>query len=128
MSECEHPRDLVRSTSGWLLWWVPITVIGAVSVFFREYRWLVTTAWTGSLVVMGGACLINARRCGRLHCYFTGPLFLALAAASLLHGTGLVPLGPRGWEYIGGALAIGGVSLYFLPEWLWGRYRDGAHC
>jgi len=25
---------------------------------------------------MGGACLVNAVRCGRLHCYVTGPFFL----------------------------------------------------
>lgn len=29
--------------------------------------------------VMGFACLANAARCRRMHCYFTGPYFLLLA-------------------------------------------------
>jgi hypothetical protein len=80
--------------------------------------------WTLSLVVMGGACLINARGCGRMHCYFTGPFFLLLAVASLSYGLRLLPLGPHGWEYLGGILLVGGGLLSFMPEWLWGRYRQ----
>ena len=33
-------------------------------------------------VVMGLACLVNAARCHRLHCYITGPYFLLLAVAA----------------------------------------------
>jgi hypothetical protein len=33
-------------------------------------------------LAMGVACLINAARCQRLHCYFSGPYFLALALAA----------------------------------------------
>src|SRR3989442_15948432 len=40
--------------------------------------------WTLAFTVMGIACVVNAVRCGRVHCYFTGPFLLLLAAASLL--------------------------------------------
>ena len=36
----------------------------------RNWIWIVALLW------MGGACLVNAVRCGRLHCYVTGPFFL----------------------------------------------------
>jgi hypothetical protein len=34
--------------------------------------------WIAMLVWMGLACLANARRCGRTHCYYTGPFFLCM--------------------------------------------------
>lgn len=39
-----------------------------------------------SLVVLGSACTANAVRCGRLHCFLTGPFYLAMAAVSLAYG------------------------------------------
>src|SRR5216684_145071 len=69
-------------------------------------------------------CLMNARGCGRMHCYFTGPFFLLLAVASLFYGLRLLPLGPHGWLYLGAFLLVGGGLLSFLPVWLWGRYRQ----
>ena len=71
---------------------------------------------------MGAACLYNARKCGRLHCFITGPYFLILAVLSLLHGSATLPLGPDGWSWIGWATAIGGIGLTYVPEWIWGRY------
>ena len=44
--------------------------------------------WPTVLTSMGVACFLNARRCGRIHCYFTGPLFLVLAGIGLLYGLG----------------------------------------
>lgn len=38
-------------------------------------------------VVMGVACLVNAARCHRLHCYLTGPYFLLMAlGAAMAYG------------------------------------------
>ncbi len=37
--------------------------------------------------------MANALRCGRLHCYITGPFFVAMAIVTLLYGLGAVPLG-----------------------------------
>ena len=78
--------------------------------------------WALALGTMGLACLRNALRCSRMHCYFTAPLFLVLAGLSLLHGTGTLGLGPSGWGWIGGIALVGGVGLTVLPERLWGRY------
>lgn len=44
---------------------------------------------------MGAGCAVNAVRCGRLHCYVTGPLFLLAAIWSLLSAVSLVSLYPN---------------------------------
>ena len=61
-------------------------------------RYLVIV-WPGLLTFMGVTCLVNARHCGRIHCYFTGPFFLVLA----------------------------GVALCWVPEWILGRYRSSSN-
>lgn len=75
--------------------------------------------WISAFLVMGVACLANAARCGRVHCYVTGPLLLAAAAYVSLSGFHLVPLQP-------GILlnTVGGVAvLACLAEIPLGRYR-----
>jgi len=86
-------------------------------------RYLVVV-WPALLTFMGVACLLNARRCGRTHCYATGPFFLILAVVALLYGIGIVPLGARGWSTLSATFAIGGLTLCCVPEWLLGRYRS----
>jgi len=125
MNEASEQRDLVKSpNSALLLWCLPITVILLTGSWLRD-GWIVTLSWTLSLVVMGAGCLVNASGCGRMHCYFTGPFFLFMAVVSSSYGLGLLPLGPRGWQYIGAVLLAGGVLLFYVPEWIWGRYRRG---
>ena len=48
--------------------------------------------WFTAFLVAGAACLANAARCGRRHCYFTGPLFLLAAAYNALSEFHLVPM------------------------------------
>ena len=70
------------------------------------------------------ACrLVNALRCGRLHCYLTGPFFLVLAGVALLYGLGVLPLGSDPWGLLWTILAVGAV-LACSSEWLFGRYRS----
>jgi hypothetical protein len=117
-------RDLVSDpAAGPLLWLLPIAVI-VVTGYFAGGGWIVTAGWTVSLLVMGSACLVNARACGRMHCYFTGPFFLIMAAVSLTYGLHLLPLGAHGWSYIGAVLLVGGVVLCLVPERFLGRYRS----
>jgi len=82
-----------------------------------------TVIWSTALVWMGAACILNALRCGRIHCYLTGPFFLLMAVATFLHGFGFLWLGPNGWIWLGITLIIvGGGLLWYLPERVWGRY------
>jgi hypothetical protein len=78
--------------------------------------------WAGFLVWMGVGCLANAARCGRTHCYLTGPFFLAMAAVTVTHGTGMISLGSQGWIWIGAAIAVGTVALWVVSERLFGKY------
>ena len=78
--------------------------------------------WPLAFLVMGVACVANARRCGRVHCYFTGPLFLLASLLSALHGWGVVDLGPHAWQWIGYGTFMLAFILYFAPEAIWGKY------
>lgn len=115
--------DLAANVRSFLLiWGLPIAALALGGAFDLERY-----AWPPALGFMGAGCLANAFRCGRLHCFITGPYFLAGAAVSLIHGTGVVPLGPEGWTWIGTAMLVGGLGLTFLPEAIWGRYVKRAH-
>ena len=105
-----------------IFWWLPALALVA-SGAMRVPGAILTAIWTASLLVMGIGCVINARRCGRTHCYFTGPFFVVMAALVALHGSGILSLGEHGWQWLWNTLLAGGLLLYFLPEWLWGRYR-----
>ncbi|MFQ5935919.1 MAG: hypothetical protein ACE5LB_05895 [Acidiferrobacterales bacterium] len=113
-------RDVAARPRTWVLvWGLPATVL-VVSFFLAPT--LRVVLWPLCLVWMGAACLANAVRCGRMHCYFTGPFFLLAAGASLLHGLELVSFGPHGWRWLGITLAVGAIVLHYLPEWIWGKY------
>src|SRR3546814_11244238 len=72
----ELPRDWVGTTRSFTVaWGIPILVIVA-SAFAEDS--LRTLAWTAALAWMGTACLLNAHRCGRTHCRYTGPSYLLL--------------------------------------------------
>jgi hypothetical protein len=73
------------------------------------------------------ACIANAARCGRTHCYLTGPFFLAMAVVTGVHGTGMFLLGSQGWLWIGAAIAVGTVVLWIVPERLFGRFLRHDH-
>ena len=104
------------------IYWLPIAVLIA-SGFFRLSDGWRSAIWAAALITMGLGCLVNALRCGRVHCYATGPFFLLMAVVAILYGLGIAPLGPRGWNTIAGVTLVGGVALYYLPEVFLGRYR-----
>ena len=113
-------KDWASGWRGLLLWGVPISVLLAASWLPERYLVFI---WPSTLTFMGVACLMNARRCGRVHCYATGPFFLILAATALLYGLGEIPLGTNGWNTLGLILLVGGVVLCCGSEMIFGRYR-----
>ena len=116
-------RDILRSWRQTVLaFGLPIGAIIATGNPAIGDAWR-TAVWTAACLVMGGACLLNAVRCGRIHCYFTGPFFLAMAGVTALFGAAVVPLGRNGWNAIGLTLLVGGVVLTFGPEPILRKYR-----
>jgi len=116
---CAEARsDWAGGLRGCLIWGIP-----AAALFASPQRYLVIV-WPVLLTFMGATCILNARRCGRVHCYVTGPFFLLLAVLSLLYGVGVLPLGAHGWSTLSALLVIGSVVLICVPEWFLGRYRS----
>lgn len=77
--------DLARQWVAVLLWGLPLMALLAsalvdIAPVTRGAIWSLALLWAGA------ACITNACRSQRLHCYITGPFFLLLAAASLLYG------------------------------------------
>lgn len=90
-----------------------------VGIFWSQARvWL----WVPALLVGGTACLVNAARCGRLHCYFTGPLYLLAALATVLYGFHVLPFH---WCWILAAV-VSGIALAYLLEGVRGKYLKRA--
>lgn len=82
-----------------------------------------TGVWTVALSIMGLACIANAARCRRMHCFVTGPFFLLMALGAFLYGVGVIHLGANGWNLIGVTILIGAIILSCLPELFFGKYR-----
>lgn len=115
--ECKA-TDLVGSRLGWIVWGIP-SVLFVVGIAWDAARaWM----WVPSFVVAGAACLANVSRCGRLHCFVTGPLFLLGAIATLLDAAGIVAIDWR-WILV---TVIGGTAIGYGMEWLRGKYVGGA--
>lgn len=104
------------------VYWLPALVLVA-SGFSNVGQELKGAIWALALTTMGVACVVNAVRCGRVHCYATGPFFLVMAVVSFLYGSGVAQLGPRGWGVLGLIVLVGAVAICYLPEALFGRYR-----
>jgi hypothetical protein len=86
-----------------------------------------TIVWPVALAVIGTACTVNAIRCRRVHCYFTGPFFLLMALLALLYGLGFVSLGQHGWSLVSLIVLGGAVGLCCLPEAIFGKYRPARN-
>src|SRR5437773_10623346 len=120
-----NARDFLSSVPlSAVIFCLPIAAIVASGQINIGHSWR-TAIWTLALIVMGVGCMVNVARCGRLHCYFSGPFFLAMSAVTCLYGLGVMPLGPLGWNWIGGILLVGGLMLTYVPEYFLGKYRSG---
>ena len=121
---CES-RDILSSWRRiFVLYWLPTIAIVVAGALAISNGWR-TVVWVVALAIMGAACIVNALRCGRVHCYITGPFFLLMALAALLYGFGILHLGGNGWNPLGLIALIGTIALWWLPEMFLGRYRKG---
>ncbi|MBL8537043.1 MAG: hypothetical protein JNM59_06530 [Hyphomonadaceae bacterium] len=115
-------RDLSARAGSYLaVWGAPVLAGAVASLVSPSVEWA-AGVWSLALTWMGGACLVNARRCGRLHCFFSGPILLvgALLAGLIalrLLDAGAVSLG----VIVVGALVLFGLT--YAVELAWGRYR-----
>src|SRR5437016_12997510 len=85
-------------------WWVPqgAIVVGLfVPVPPRTKIWIVALIW------MGTACILNAKRCGRTHCRYTGPYYLAMIAPVLALASGVVYAEFLAWLVIAAVILLG---------------------
>ncbi len=111
-------RDLVCSSWACLLWCVPTAMLLAGFYWPAGHVWL----WIPALVVAGGACIVNAGRCGRLHCYITGPFFLLAALYVALAEFHIVPLQPGRFLLVVFVVSV----VACLVEFPLGRYTKKA--
>lgn len=110
----DNERDFLASLPGTLIaWGLPVLAMVAVIGVPHPVK---TWVWAGALAWMGIACLWNARRCKRRHCYWTGPFFLVMTLPVLGYGYGLLPLGGEGWKWLGAAVGLGAFGLIALTE------------
>lgn len=80
--------------------------------------------WTVALLWMGIACILNARRCGRTHCRYTGPYYLAMILPVLVLAFNLISASIYAWLALALLIVCGGWLIWWATEQLWGRYSN----
>lgn len=108
-------NDLTCGARGLFLWCLPIIAVIVGSSWPSARPWL----WIPSFLIMGMACLANAARCRRVHCYFTGPLFLLATLYVVLAEFHSVEMHPA--MLLDTVLVL--TLLAYLAEFLLGKYR-----
>src|SRR5215204_3199945 len=107
-ASAKSSADLVRSPGSWsVIWGLPNLAI--IAALFADLH-LRTAIWTLALLWMGTACLLNARRCGRTHCRYTGPYYLIMMIPVLVFGSEVISFGSHGWLILA-VMIIGGSKL-----------------
>jgi hypothetical protein len=110
---------LANVGSSALAWWIP--KIASVAALFapvpvRGVVWIIALVW------MGTACILNARRCGRTHCRYTGPYYLAMSVPVLVLASGTVGADFYGWFALGALILAGSRLIWWATERVWGKF------
>ena len=120
-------HDIAQTSRDWLAsprvsvlaWWIPQAAI-LVGLFapvpIRATLWIVALTW------MGLACILNASRCGRTHCRYTGPYYLAMIAPTVVLGFGVVSVGVLGWLVLACVILLGSKIIWWATERAWGKF------
>ena len=78
--------------------------------------------WIIARISMGSACILNARRCGRTHCRYTRPYYLAMIVPVLLLAECIASAGFYGWLMLA-VIVIGGSKInWWATERAWGTF------
>jgi hypothetical protein len=103
-------------------WGLPLAILFSTNFLSELVPFpVIIMMMSGSFFWMGLACILNARRCRRRHCYYSGPIFIAGGAGVLLVGFGIVSFGADGLIIIvWGTLAL--ALLTYLTEPIFGKY------
>ena len=124
-------NDIVHSSRDWLrsphtsllAWWIPQAAILAglfAPVAVRTAVWIIALIW------MGTACVLNAKRCGRTHCRFTGPYYLAMIIPVLALGLEVISGGLYAWIVLGLVIILGDKLIWWATERAWGKFSSSA--
>ena len=113
--------DWVQQPVSALLWWcLPLTLAFAINLFALPQP-VTALVWALAFAWMGMGCLLNARRCHRLHCYISGPAFFLGAIVIGLLGSGVLALGQHAINNAVG-FTLAAALLSFVPEIVWRKY------
>lgn len=115
-------RDWLTSAGGKLLiYGVPFAALqlaGNLGGFT-----LATAVPAACFLLVGIACLFNAARSRRLHCYFMGPWCLVAGTLTALYSARVIDLGPHSWDWLVNGGMLGALLIYMTVERIGGRYR-----
>lgn len=103
-------------------WGLPLAILFSINFMSGAVPLpIIIMMMSGSFFWMGLACVLNARRCRRRHCYYSGPIFIIGGIAVLLVGFEIVPLGQDGLIYVVySTLTL--ALLTYLSEPIFGKY------
>ncbi len=113
-------RDWLASVHTSLLaWWLPYAAIVVGLLVPASVRVVI---WVIALVWMGTACILNARRCNRTHCRYTGPYYLAMIVPVMVVGAGVISVGTLGWFCLVAIIFGGSRLIWWATERAWGKF------
>ena len=110
---------LANARTSALAWWIPHVAIFAALLTPAPAR---IGIWTAAYAWMGTACVLNSRRCGRTHCRYTGPYYLAMIVPVLALGIAPVSMPLAGWLAVAIAILLGSRAVWWATERAWGKY------
>jgi hypothetical protein len=114
-------NDWVNRPGMGFVWWCLPLGVGVASNLPGMSARATALVWMTSFIWMGTGCVLNARRCHRLHCYLSGPAFFLGAAALALFAAGVALLGHHSLDNIVG-MTLTVALLSFVPEMFWRKY------
>jgi hypothetical protein len=116
--QVEVRDDWVNRPGMGIVWCCLPLAVGVAASYLASSPLTTVLVWIVSFVWMGTGCILNARRCHRLHCYISGPAFFLGAAALGLFAAGIAFARPHSLNNIVG-ITLTVALLSFVPEIIW---------